>query len=227
MPTLPAAAAAAPSLDWFASAAGARLLVSEAQGLQDHAARCLGGRALVLCGSRAQGFAAELPGPRAHARLGLDLRSDGLIGPLRTGVAGLPFCRESFGLILAWHLPSQEAFERFDFSEAAELLQPEGELILVGLNALSAWRLHWQRYGLRPLAPSRIRQRATAAGFEVRALRGLGPRWPWTLSAEPAPAVLQSTTLCASLLMQLKRRKPGLTPLPARHALAAARLGAP
>ena len=72
-----------------------------------------------------------------------------------------------------------------------------------------------------------MRQRAQAAGFELRAVRGLGPRWPWSLGSEPAPAVLQSTTLCASLLMQLKRRRPGMTPLPARRALAAARLGAP
>ena len=227
MPALPAATAA-PALDWFASAAGARLLASEAPGLQDHGARCIGSRALLLSGSRAAGFEAELVGPRAPVRLGLDLRSRTLAGPLRAGLGGLPFCRESFGLILAWHLPSQAGFEHFDFAEAAELLQPEGELILVGLNGLSAWRLHWQRYGLQALSPGRIRQRAQAAGFEVRALRGLGPRWPWSLgSGEPAPAVLQSTTLCASLLMQLKRRKPGMTPLPARRALAPARLGAP
>lgn len=226
MPALPVAAAA-PSLDWFASTAGGRLLACEAPGLQDHGARCIGSRALLLCGSLAVGFEAELSGPRAPVRVGFEARSDALAGALRARMGGLPFCRESFGLILAWHLPSQPAFEHFDFAEAAELLQPEGELILVGLNGLSAWRLHWQRYGLRPLTPARIRQRAQAAGFEVRALRGLGPRWPWSLGSEPAPAVLQSTTLCASLLMQLKRRRPGMTPLPASRALAAARLGAP
>ncbi len=225
MPVLPAASAA-PSLDWFASAAGARLLACEAPGLQDHGARCIGSRALLLCGSRAAGFDLELAGPRAPVRVGFDARREALTGPLRARLGGLPFCRESFGLILAWHLPSHAAFEQFDFAEAAELLQPEGELILVGLNGLSAWRLHWQRYGLRSLAPARIRQRAQAAGFEVRALRGLGPRWPWSLGTEPAPAVLQSPTLCASLLMQLKRRRPGMTPLPARRALAAARYGA-
>lgn len=226
MPALPAATAA-PALDWFASAAGARLLASEAPGLQDHGARCIGSRALLLCGSRAAGFDTELAGPRASVRVGFDARSQKLCGPLRAGLSALPFCRESFGLILAWHLPSHADFQHFDFAEAAELLQPEGELILVGLNGLSAWRLHWQRYGLQALTPGRIRQRAQAAGFEVRALRGLGPRWPWSLGSEPAPAVLQSTTLCASLLMQLKRRRPGMTPLPARRALAAARMGAP
>lgn len=226
MPALPAASVS-PSLDWFASAAGARLLASEAQGLQELGVRSLGSRALLLSGSRAAGFALQLDGPRAQLQVGFEARSACLGGPLRARIAGLPFCRESFGLMLAWHLPSQPAFEEFDFAEAAELLQPEGELVLVGLNGLSAWRLHWQRYGLRPLAVSRLRQRAQSAGFEMRALRGLGPRWPWALGAEPGPAVLQSTTLCASLLLQFRRRRPGLTPLPARRALATARLGAP
>lgn len=229
MPPMPvtSAAAIAPSLDWFASAAGARLLACEAPGLHELGSRCVGSRALVLCGSRAAGFDVALEGPRAALSVGFEARSGALAGPLRAGIDGLPFCRESFGLILAWHLPAQAAFERFDFAEAAELLQPEGELVLVGLNGLSAWRLHWQRYGLLPLSVNRMRQRAQAAGFELRAVRGLGPRWPWSLGSEPAPAVLQSTTLCASLLMQLKRRRPGMTPLPARRALAAARMGAP
>lgn len=229
MAAMPAlhSASATPSLDWFASAAGARLLACEAPGLQEFGGRCVGSRALLLCGSRASGFTLDLDGPRASVALGFEARSAALAGPLRADIDGLPFCRESFGLILAWHLPSQMAFEHFDFAEAAELLQPEGELVLVGLNGLSAWRLHWQRYGLRPLSVNGVRQRAQAAGFELRAVRGLGPRWPWALGAEPGPAVLQSTTLCASLLLQFKRRRHGLTPLPARRALAAARLGAP
>ena len=226
MPAL-SAASVTPPLDWFASAAGARLLACEAPGLHEFGGRCVGSRALLLCGSRAAGFVLTLAGPGPATTVGFETRSGALAGPLRADIEGLPFCRESFGLILAWHLPSQPAFERFDFAEAAELLQPEGELVLVGLNGLSAWRLHWQRYGLQPLSVHRMRQRAQAAGFELRAVRGLGPRWPWALSAEPAPAVLQSTTLCASLLLQFKRRRHGLTPLPARRALAAARMGAP
>src|SRR5690606_14243470 len=110
----------------------------------------------------------------ALVRLGFDARRQRLGGALASRLAALPFSRESFGLVMAWHLPSLASFDEFDFAEAAELLQPEGELVLVGLNALSAWRLHWQRYGLRPLQLGRLRARIHAAGFEVRAVRGLG-----------------------------------------------------
>jgi hypothetical protein len=226
MPDLRASTAGPPALDWFASAAGAHLLACEAQGLLEAGLRCRGSRALVLCGSSASAFELNLDGPRAQLQLGFDPRRQRINGALQAAPAALPFCRESFGLILAWHLPSQPAFAQFDLAEAAELLQPEGELLLVGLNALSAWRLRWQRYGLVPMWPSRLRARIASAGLEVRGLRGLGPRWPWSLEAgPPAPAVVHSPQLCASLLMQIRRRRPGLTPLPARRALAIARAG--
>jgi hypothetical protein len=221
MPAQPAAAAT-PALDWFASARGARLLACESQGLGEIGLRCRGGRALILCGSASAGFALEMEGPRAQLCFGYDQRNGRLGGGLCAAIDALPFCRESFGLILAWHLPSQAAFSGFDFAEAAELLQPEGEILLVGLNPLSAWRLHWQRYGLVGMRPGALRSRLDAAGLEVRAVRGLGPRWPWG-GGEPAPAVVQSPQLCASVLVQLRKRRPGLTPLPARRALATAR----
>jgi len=222
MPALPAASA--PALDWFASTRGAHLLACEAQGLGEIGLRSRGSRALMLCGSGCGAFALELDGPRAQHRLGFDRRTQRLGGSLRASVDALPFCRESFGLILAWHLPSQPAFASFDFAEAAELLQPEGELLLVGLNPLSAWRLHWQRYGLVGMRPGALRGRIHAAGLEVRAVRGLGPRWPWS-GGDPAPVVVQSPQLCASMLVQLRKRRPGLTPLPTRRSLAPARAG--
>lgn len=222
MPALPAATA--PALDWFASARGAHLLACESQGLAEIGLRSRGSRALTLCGSASAAFALELDGPRAQLSFGFDLRAQRLCGGLHAAVEALPFCRESFGLILAWHLPSLPAFARFDFAEAAELLQPEGELLLVGLNPLSAWRLHWQRYGLAGMRIGALRSRIHAAGLEIRAVRGLGPRWPWG-GGDPAPAVVQSPQLCASVLVQLRKRRAGLTPLPARRALAPARAG--
>lgn len=222
MPALPAASA--PALDWFASTRGAHLLACEAQGLAEIGLRSRGGRALTLCGSASPAFELEFDGPRAQLSFGFDRRTQRVCGGLHAAVDALPFCRESFGLILAWHLPSQPAFARFDFAQAAELLQPEGELLLVGLNPMSAWRLHWQRYGLAGMRAGALRSRIQAAGLEVRAVRGLGPRWPWG-GGPPAPVVVQSPQLCASVLVQLRKRRPGLTPLPARRALAPARAG--
>jgi hypothetical protein len=228
MPDLSANTVAPPKLDWFASVAGARLLASEAQGLHDAGLRCRGSRALVVCGSHASAFELALDGPRGVVQLGYDVRCRRLTGAVSAAPDALPFSRESFGLIVLWHLPSHPLFARFDFAEAAELLQPEGEILLIGLNGLSAWRLHWQRYGLKPMRAGALGRRLASAGLEVRAVRGLGPRWPWAWGDQPpSPAVVQSTQLCASLLVQVRRRRPGMTAIPARRRLATARVGSP
>ena len=44
-------------------------------------------------------------------------------GPVSAAPDALPFSRESFGLIVLWHLPANPLFARFDFAEAATALR--------------------------------------------------------------------------------------------------------
>lgn len=224
MPRLSPAAETVPRLDWFASAPGRRLLACEARGLQDAGLSARGGRALVIAGSGSSGFTLALDLPQPPLQLAFDARRGRVEGSLRAGLDGLPFCRETFGLVLLWHLPAQPGFDALDFGQLAELLLPEGELALVALNPLSAWRLHWQRYGLRAPGLAALRGRLLQAGLELRAVRGLGPRWPWSAPGGLDPVVL-SPPLCGSVLLLARHRRPGLKLLP-KGRMAPVRVGA-
>ncbi|MCG6116745.1 MAG: hypothetical protein MEQ07_00875 [Aquimonas sp.] len=218
------ASEAAPRLDWFASAFGRRLLACEARALQEAGLGARGGRTLVISGSPSAGFALALDAPQRPLQLAFDARRGRLEGGLRAGLQGLPFCRESFGLILLWHLPSQRGFDQLDLGQLAELLLPEGELALVALNPFSAWRLHWQRFGLASPGVGGLGGRLLEAGLELRAARGLGPRWPWA-TADGLDPVVHSPPLCGSVLLLARHRRPGVKLLPSGR-MAPLRMGA-
>jgi len=210
--------------DWFATAAGHALLRSEARLIQAATQRSRGARALLLVGSAAQGFA--LPLDVSHTVHLHRMRSEldgALRGDLHCRVDALPFARESFSLIVIWHVES--LLHTALLAQLAELLQPEGELLVLGLNRLSLWRWHWQRY--RPAtAPTRATTRALRdAGFDVHHLSGAGPRWPRARSASVSSSdqLLRSPWLCASQLWLARLRRPGVTlrPLLRRRAVAA------
>lgn len=210
--------------DWFATAAGHALLRSEARLIQAATRRSRGARALLLAGSNAQGFALSLDVSHL-TRLNLTRceRDGPFRGDLHCGVDALPFARESFSLIVIWHVETLLSAPLL--AQLAELLQPEGELLVLGLNRLSLWRWHWQRYH-PATAPTNATTRALReAGLDVHHLSGAGPRWPRARSASVSSSgqLLRSPWLCASQLWLARLRRPGvsLRPLLRRRAVTA------
>lgn len=200
------------------------MLRTEAALIQMATRRSRGARALLLAGSGAQGFALRLDVSHLTALHVAHGDTGGcLLGDLRCRFDALPFARETFSLIVVWH--AESLLNEVVLSQLSELLQPEGELLVLGLNRLSLWRWHWQRY--RPAtAPTRATTRALRdAGFDVHHLSGAGPRWPRARSASVSSSdqLLRSPWLCASQLWLARLRRPGVTlrPLLRRRAVAA------
>lgn len=202
--------------DWFATAAGHALLRTEAALIQMATRRSRGARALLLAGSGAQGFA--LPLDISHLTELHVARGDAdacLHGDLRCRFDALPFARETFSLIVVWH--AESLLNEAVLSQLSELLQPEGELLVLGLNRLSLWRWHWQRYRPATESTAAMTGALRSAGFDVHHLSGAGSRWPWTryAKAQISDPLLRSPWLCASHLLLARLRKPGLTLRPA------------
>lgn len=202
--------------DWFATAAGHALLRTEAALIQMATRRSRGARALLLAGSGAQGFA--LPLDISHLTELHVARGDAdacLHGDLRCRFDALPFARETFSLIVVWH--AESLLNEAVLSQLSELLQPEGELLVLGLNRLSLWRWHWQRYRPATVSTAAMTGALRSAGFDVHHLSGAGSRWPWTryAKAQISDPLLRSPWMCASHLLLARLRKPGLTLRPA------------
>jgi SAM-dependent methyltransferase len=207
-------------LDWFATRAGHALLRSEAALIQRATQRSRGARALLLSGSAAQGF--ELPLDVSHlthlhlARGTCNCEAHGgLGGDLRCHVDALPFGRETFSLIVIWH--AELALSEVLLAQLSELLQPEGELLVLGLNRWSLWRWHWQRYRPATMPSACIAELLRGGGFDVHHLSGVGSRWPWSRPRQifASDSMLRAPWLCASQLWLARLRKPGMTLRPA------------
>lgn len=199
------------------------MLRTEAALIQMATRRSRGARALLLAGSGAQGFALRLDVSHLTALHVAHGDTGGcLLGDLRCRFDALPFARETFSLIVVWH--AESLLNEVVLSQLSELLQPEGELLVLGLNRLSLWRWHWQRYRPATVTAAAISRALRGAGFDVHHLSGAGPRWPRTrhAKAQIADPLLRSPWLCASHLMLARLRKPGLTlrPVLRRRAVA-------
>ena len=88
--------------------------------------------------------------PRCYCRL------DWEAGPgsdARTALTRLPLRRESVGLLLLVHALDVSPEPERLLEEAAQVLTPEGELLVLGFNSWSLWGIRHRHDGPGPTAP--------------------------------------------------------------------------
>lgn len=164
--------------------------------------------------------------PNLHTCVKVCRSAGGLSGDLVCDELAMPLVEGSFALV----------FLAFAFEDAGDavgiaaeyvrLLEPEGSLLVLGLNPFSPAHLRWMFAGLRAWSPPATAAMALGLGLEVVGWRYLGARW----SGGTAPAFdvaggrAHGSPLRSAFLLEARRRDPGLTPLrltPARVRIAA------
>lgn len=163
----------------------------------------------------------ELSGNMLHRVLRVYRGDHGLEGDLRCVDAELPLLRESVDLVYLLHAFEGGAAQHDLLLELERVLAPEGQLMLVGLNPWSPWRVRWAGAGLRARSAGRQRALLDDAGFEVIAQQGLGPLLPWLRERESTASSPSRRDPCAALragyLIHARKRRRGMTPLRSRR----------
>lgn len=166
-----------------------------------------------------------------HTSTHLQRRGRQFDGDLRCDESALPMADDSLALIylgFAFELSSDPVGLA---AECARLLEPEGRLLVLGLNPWSPAHLRWLGHGLHSWSPEALRPLLTGLGLDILQCRYLGGLWSGgdataLDAAEPASATVGNPLRCAFLL-EARRREPGLTPLRAAPArVATAQVGA-
>lgn len=192
-------------------------------------ARCAGRYGLLLYPQTP--LDARLATTNVHTPIHIYRNGPTFDGELRCVESALPLGDEGVALIYlgcAFELSSDPVGLA---AECARLLEPDGRLLVLGLNPWSPAHLRWMGRGLRSWSPDALRPLLTGVGLDIIGWRYVGGLWtgrdPGTVdAAEPASATVGNPLRCAFVL-EARRREPGLTPLrvtPAR--VATARLGA-
>ena len=181
-------------------------------------ARCSGRYGLFVQPHADPGY--EIATPNLHTRLQLLRDGEDFGGDLRCGESMLPLVDDSFALIFAMC-----AFEAARdpvglAAECARLLEPEGTLLVLGLNPWSPARLRWMFGGLRAWSPDALRALLTGLGLEIVGCRYLGAHWSARSAAanEIGDTRRHGSPLRSGFLLEARRRDPGLTPLRAKPA---------
>jgi SAM-dependent methyltransferase len=153
--------------------------------------------------------------PNLHTRLHLQRDGDGFDGDLRCSESAIPLADESLALVF-----SVCAFEAARdaiglAAEFARLLEPEGTLLVLGLNPWSPAHLRWMFGGLHIWSPDALRALLTGLGLDIMGCRYLGARWSaGEMSAVDVGAVqIAGSPLRSGFLLEARRRDPGMTPL--------------
>lgn len=151
-----------------------------------------------------------------HTALHLHRSGGEFAGDLRCVESSLPFADDSFALILlgcAFELARDPVGLA---AECARLLEPEGTLLVLGLNPWSPAHLRWLFRGLRSWSPEALRPLLTGLGLEIVRYRYLGGLWSSgdadTIDAADAD-IAATLPLRCGFLIEARRRDPGLTPL--------------
>jgi SAM-dependent methyltransferase len=176
-------------------------------------ARCSGRYGLFVQPHADDGYA--LATPNLHTRLHLHRNGDGFVGDLRCSESAIPLADDSIALIfMACALEAARDAVGLA-AECARLLEPEGTLLVLGLNPWSPAHLRWMFGGLRAWSPNALRALLTGLGLEIVGCRYLGGYW--SAGATPALDVGQTQThgspLRSGFLLEARRRDPGMTPL--------------
>ena len=215
---LPAAARQPERPDgWFATPLAQRLLRAEQLQSIPRLTSSYGRTGLYLrCSATAP---EELSGNMLHRVLRVYRAAHGWDGDLRCVDGELPLLRESVDLVYLLHAFDAGARPHDLLLEIDRVLAPEGQLMLVGLNPWSPWRLRWIGAGLRPRSAASQSALLGEAGFEVVARQGLGPWLPWLREREVTPSGARRdpcAALRAGYLIHARKRRRGITPLRTR-----------
>ena len=154
--------------------------------------------------------------PNLHTAVYLHRDEANFAGDVQCVESMLPFADESFAMIFlgcGFELARDPVGLA---AECARLLEPEGTLLVLGLNPWSPARLLWLFSGLHSWSPEALRPMLTGLGLEVLRHRYLGGVWSGgeanMLDLGDMQSAASSPLRCAFLL-EARRRDPGLTPL--------------
>jgi SAM-dependent methyltransferase len=181
-------------------------------------ARSSGRYGLFLRPHADDGYA--IAAPNLHTRLQLQRDGDGFTGDLRCSESAIPLADDSIALIFM-ACAFEAARDAVGLAaECARLLEPEGTLLVLGLNPWSPAHLRWMFGGLHVWSPDALRALLTGLGLEIMGCRYLGARWSaTTISAlDVGGSQRAGSMLRSGFLLEARRRDPGMTPLRAQSA---------
>ena len=205
-----------------ASPAASRLASEPMRGLLRRArhdaaadvARCSGRYGLFLEPHADEGFVVSAP--NLHTRVHLQREDEGFAGDLVCSEAAMPLADDSFALVFLTCAFEASRDAVGLAAECARLLEPEGTLLVLGLNPVSPARLRWMFGGLRAWSPEATSALLSGLGLEIVGWRYLGARWSGdaaTAAIDVAGARVHGSPLRSAFLLEARRRDPGLTPL--------------
>ena len=164
--------------------------------------------------------AGAIAAPNLHTQLHLQRIGDGFTGDLRCDESAIPLADASLAMIFA-ECAFESARDAVGLAaECARLLEPEGTLLVLGLNPLGPAHLRWMFSGLRAWSPDALRSLLTGLGLEVVGCRYLGGFWSAgaTTALDVSGSRVRGSPLRSGFLLEARRREPGLTPLRAQQA---------
>jgi SAM-dependent methyltransferase len=194
--------------DWFSSASGRALLLSEFDALR-HALGERPGQPWMWLAPMLSDI--ELEG---H---GLRMRKAGSEwhGSIRCQLP-LPLANESMATVVLQHVARGNLHGRALFQECTRVLVPGGRLWLLVLNPLAPYRWRWKGSGLTAAEPMLWRRRLRAAGLHPDPVsRGIGPRW----RIQAASDLQHGPGLRAAFVLRAEKKSLPLTPLRTRAAM--------
>jgi hypothetical protein len=129
--------------------------------------------------------------------------------------AQLPIADESLSLAYAMCVLETSAAPEALFGELVRCLKPEGVLMLISMNGLSAGRLSWAGQGLRPISSGLLASWCQENGLEVVKQSLIAPVYGAGQKKTPPrqPRLGLLTPFYAGRLLVAKRKMAGLTPL--------------
>jgi SAM-dependent methyltransferase len=201
--------------DIYATPQIGKLLADEAHALAPMLARCTGDHGLHLTTSApAEPPAIPLLGHWATVRvagavLGGDVHASGL--------EGLPFTDEAFGVVLLRHALETTARQDNLLDEAIRVLAPGGMLAITGIHPVGLWS-PWvarQSRGTRPRLtwPWWWSQRLVRDEFELSMPRRVGSAWPRAGGAPVGESIVGG-----GYFLVARKKRPAAVPLRPRAA---------
>ena len=155
---------------------------------------------------------------RVSAATVLECGASELGGCLRCLPAALPFGDDGVPRIVLQHALDEQLELLPLLGECARVLRPGGELVVFGIEPISAWhpwlRARARRAGrrLRPRLPARLGALLRRLGVDPVACQGLGARWPGARD----DGTLAGTGGPLRAVYALRARKASATVIPLR-----------
>jgi SAM-dependent methyltransferase len=198
---------------WFATPLGLQWMQAFQCASLSEVARVYGHAGLFL--RPCEALSAELTGHMLAQLLGLYRVNQHFEGAFQCRDVQLPITEESLSLVYALCVMETSANPQSLFQELAHCLKPEGVLILISLNTLSAGRLRWSGQGLTPVSAGSLNRWCRENHLDVIKQSLIVPVYgsgqKKTPPREPRLGLL--TPFYAGRLLVAKRRVAGITPI--------------